>query len=63
LARALGYGLARPDELERMATAARVHLGDRFTSEALAGDLAEVYDLALDHRSWPAMDSPQAAPA
>ena len=47
LARALDFVLSHPAEALRMAEAARVHIGDRFTAEALGRDLTEVYDSAL----------------
>jgi glycosyltransferase involved in cell wall biosynthesis len=47
LSRALAYLLDHRDEALRMARAARDHVGDHFRPEALARDLAEVYELAL----------------
>lgn len=46
-ARALAFLLDHPDEGARMARAARIHIGDRFSSEALGRDLTEIYQLAL----------------
>jgi glycosyltransferase involved in cell wall biosynthesis len=47
LSLALAYLLDHPDEGLRMAEAARVHIGDRFSGAALGRDLTEVYDAAL----------------
>jgi glycosyltransferase involved in cell wall biosynthesis len=47
LSRALAHLLDHRDEALRMARAARDHVGDHFRPEALARDLAEVYELAL----------------
>jgi glycosyltransferase involved in cell wall biosynthesis len=47
LARALDFVLSHPGDALRMAEAARIHIGDRFTAEALGRDLTEVYDSAL----------------
>src|SRR5215212_3344056 len=47
LSRAIGYLLDHPDEGERMAEAARAHIGDRFSPEVLGRDLTEAYDVAL----------------
>jgi len=47
LSRALAYVLDHPAEAARMAEAARLHVGDRFRSQALGEDLAEVYEIAL----------------
>ena len=47
LARALDFMLSHPGEALRMAEAARSHIGNRFTAEALGRDLTEVYDSAL----------------
>jgi glycosyltransferase involved in cell wall biosynthesis len=49
LSRALAYVLDHPDEAARLAAAAREHIGDRFSAEALGRDLGEVYELALGH--------------
>ena len=46
-ARALRHLLDHPDHGARMARAARAHIGDRFTGEALGQDLTEVYDDAV----------------
>src|SRR5581483_274871 len=47
LARALAYVLDHSAEAERMAAAARAHLGDRYRPEALAEALTCVYGAAL----------------
>jgi glycosyltransferase involved in cell wall biosynthesis len=47
LTRALAYLLDHRQEALRMARAARDQVGDRFRPEALAHDLMEVYELAL----------------
>jgi glycosyltransferase involved in cell wall biosynthesis len=47
LTRALAYLLDHPAEGERMAAAARRHIGDRFRPEVLAADMTEAYDVAL----------------
>jgi glycosyltransferase involved in cell wall biosynthesis len=47
LARALAYLLDHGDEGARMAKAARVHVGDRFSAEVLGEDLAEGYEIAV----------------
>lgn len=46
LSRALAYVLDHPEDGERMARAARAHIGDRFTAAALGRDLDEVYAAA-----------------
>jgi glycosyltransferase involved in cell wall biosynthesis len=52
LARALAYLLDHPDERTRLARAARVQLGDRFSAAALGRDLTETYDAALGMADW-----------
>ena len=47
LARALGHLLDHPGDGARMARAARAHIGERFTGEALGEDLTAVYDAAI----------------
>jgi glycosyltransferase involved in cell wall biosynthesis len=47
LSRALGHMLDHPAEAERMASAARVHLGERFRPDVLGADLMDVYESAL----------------
>jgi glycosyltransferase involved in cell wall biosynthesis len=47
LADALAYVFDHPDEAARMARAARVHVGERFSAEVLGQDLAEGYEVAL----------------
>ena len=47
LSRALAYLLDHPDEGQRMAAAAREHIGDRFRPEVLARDMTESYEVAL----------------
>jgi glycosyltransferase involved in cell wall biosynthesis len=47
LARALAFLLDHPAEALRMAEAARAHIGDRFTADALGRDLTDVYESAL----------------
>jgi glycosyltransferase involved in cell wall biosynthesis len=49
LSRALAYVLEHPDEAARMAAAARLHVGDRFSAEVLGRDLSEAYEIALRH--------------
>ncbi len=47
LARALAHVLDHPEGAERMAAAARKHLGDRYRPEALGEALVAVYDAVL----------------
>jgi glycosyltransferase involved in cell wall biosynthesis len=47
LARALAYILDHPAEASRMVHAARLHIGDRFSVEALGKDLTAAYEVAL----------------
>ncbi len=47
LSRALAYLLDHPAEAARMAAAARAHLGDRFSAQALGRDLMDTYEAAL----------------
>ena len=47
ISRALAHMLDRPEEAERMASAARAYLGDRYLPEALGEALTEVYESVL----------------
>jgi glycosyltransferase involved in cell wall biosynthesis len=47
LSEALSFLLDHPAEATRMAEGARVHIGNRFTPDALGRDLMEVYDAVL----------------
>ncbi|HZT14947.1 MAG TPA: glycosyltransferase [Gaiellaceae bacterium] len=47
LARALAHVLDHPEEAERMADAARAHLGDRYRPEALGEAIVAVYEAVL----------------
>jgi glycosyltransferase involved in cell wall biosynthesis len=47
LSEALASLLDQPEEATRMAEAARIHIGNRFTADALGRDLMEVYDIVL----------------
>jgi glycosyltransferase involved in cell wall biosynthesis len=47
LSEALSFLLDHPAEATRMAEGARVHIGNRFTPDALGRDLMDVYDAVL----------------
>src|SRR5215208_6074245 len=47
LSRALAYMLDHPAEADRMATAARAHVGDQFHPHLLRQELTQLYDAAL----------------
>jgi glycosyltransferase involved in cell wall biosynthesis len=47
LSRALAYMLDHPADAQRMASAARAQVGQRFRPEVLGRDLMEVYEIAL----------------
>ena len=49
LTRALAFMLDHPDDAARMATTARIHVGEQFRSDALGRELMDVYGSALRH--------------
>jgi len=50
LSRALAHMLDHPAEADRMATAARAHVGDQFHPHLLRQELTQLYDAALRSR-------------
>jgi glycosyltransferase involved in cell wall biosynthesis len=59
LSRALAHMLDQPEEAQRMATAARAYLGDRYHPEALGEALTEVYGTVLASAQTKALTVPR----